>query len=379
MKSHCLCNSADVSIVTDLDAAYGLELEWDELLDASDCKDVTYSFRWYANWLRSFAGKGFARIVTAREGGRLTSILPLIEGEFQFRNCRVKALRSLTNLHSARYDMISAPGCERNLGDCLDKAFEKSGADLIVLNLVPEGSSIIRNLAGTCNGRRKRFLIRTQYENRLVVKQNSFPLFYGSLSSKFRKNVNAAERKATARGELRLLSPENEEMLENILERGFNIEASGWKGEQGSAIAQAPQTRSFYENIARDFLKTGWLYLYLLENGGKDIAFYFCVGNYGVIRALKIGISREHSGIGPGMLITKKVLEDLHKCEKINTWDFCGGSARWKRDWSNTSEKYHSVYIFRNSLAGKILHAGARFCSRLKRDHFTGDGSGAND
>lgn len=372
MKSISEDKSIEVGVVTDLGGAQSLEREWDDLLDGSDCKDVTYSFRWYANWLRSFAANGKVRIMTTRENGRLTSILPLIEGEYMLRRRRVKALLSMTNLHSVRYDMISAEDCERNLGRCLAKAFDESEADFMVLSLVPEESLIIRYLANACRGVGCRFLVRNQHENRLVLTQPSFAQFFGSLSSKFRKNVNAAERKACARGELRLVSLDDENLLESYLDRGVTIEASGWKGEQGSAIIQAPHIRSFYEKIARDFFRKGWLRLYLLENSGEDISFYFCVGNYGVVRAIKIGVRQEYAGIGPGMLITKKVLEEIHRCGTIATWDFCGGSARWKSDWSNASERYHSIYIFKNNIFGRMLYAGARAYSRFKHVAFAG-------
>ena len=35
--------------------------------------------------------------------------------------------------------------------------------------------------------------------------------------------------------------------LERLLQEVLTVEASGWKGEAGTAIASRPETRSFYE------------------------------------------------------------------------------------------------------------------------------------
>src|SRR5207247_10269646 len=61
------------------------------------------------------------------------------------------------------------------------------------------------------------------------------------------------------------------ERLDELLEEGFRVEASGWKSRAGTAIASRPDTRRFYTDVARWASDRGWLRLAFLRLGGRAL------------------------------------------------------------------------------------------------------------
>ena len=55
----------------------------------------------------------------------------------------------------------------------------------------------------------------------------------------------------------------------------LKLEASGWKGARGTAIAQSPQTRGFYSELARWASRSGALALLTLKLDGRAVAFHY--------------------------------------------------------------------------------------------------------
>jgi hypothetical protein len=341
---------------------------WNELLDNAISSDVLYSFEWYYNWISSFANCNKINIVTVQNNSGISTIIPLIEDKIRIKKIPVNILKSPTNLQSTRFDLITK-SISDEICKGIDYAFKSSGRNIMILDLVPENSAIRNYLINHKTVGKHKYLIKYRNKKPLIEIKEPFEVFYKALNSKFRKNVNAAERKALVNGEINLCFLKDEEDLESFLTRGYQLEASGWKGNEGTAIINDTNTKDFYSNVANAFHKKDWLQLFLLTNNNKDISFYYCVGSYGVVRALKIGVNAESSNIAPGMLITKYALDHIFETENTFLWDFCGKSARWKNDWSNSEESYFKVYIFSNNIIGKLFY-GIFNCYDILNDYF---------
>lgn len=328
--------------------------QWNDLLDQSSDSDVQYSYEWYANWISTFIDSNILRLTALHNNGELKAILPVYKGWYKYKKLRVRAVRSLTNCDSNRFDIIGTETTPEQISRLIMTALDGSGCALMVLDRVPAESTLMNTVREACAASSYRLIVRKNSVNCLVAAGKSFDEYFGKVSGKFRKNVNAAERKATEKGELRLLTPRTEKEVTDFLRRGFAIEASGWKGKQGSAINRDHRAKKFYSNLAKDFSAKGWLHLFLLDNGNDDIAFYYCVGRNGVIRALKIGVNEKKAKLGPGMILTKRVLHEMIDKKNMRLWDFCGGESRWKKDWSNHREQTYSLFIFPNNLIGNF-------------------------
>ncbi len=346
-----------LEIVRDLRTLHALRDEWNALVESAPEGDVICSHQWYECWARHFIPDDGMYVVGARDSGRLVALMPLMSGRLSRRGLGIKAIRSMTNRYSPVFDVISCALSEHVLGAMISRAFEISGTHVMLLEKVPRSSRVLECMDGACRAEGLTYVLRDTEGNWTVRIQGSFEEYFGSLKGKFRKNVRAAERKALERGPLTLLRPRCEEELRDILERGFTIEGSGWKGDHGTAVNQDGAARSFFFELAREFFDAGWLRVALLSSDGADLSFYFCVQSHGVIHALIIGANSDHMNIGPGIILTKRMLEDVFADTQSASWKFGGGADRWKRDFSKgQKEECFKVFVFRRGIIGKVLH-----------------------
>jgi CelD/BcsL family acetyltransferase involved in cellulose biosynthesis len=333
-----------------------LETGWNNLLENFVYHDVGYSYKWYHHWTNSFLENKPMHVVAIEKDDQLLSVMPLYEEKISYFKVKVPVLKSMTNWHSHRFDILAKNDNEEILCKAINAAFGKGKEHLIVLHFVPADSYVLKWLSSACKEMNWNYTISEHSTNCQIKEAKNFAEYFDQLDSKFRRNVRAAEKKALTKGALSLIQLTDEKEIDHFLERGFAIEASGWKGSQGTAITCNRSVRRFYEGIAKDLYKQGKFEAYLLGSGEDDLAFLYCIKGFGVVRALKIGSNENFKNLAPGMLITKEVLTRLHDKGNFNTWDFCGGQARWKNDWGNNTEKLYSVVIYNNSLTGKALY-----------------------
>lgn len=343
-------------VIRSINELGALEPGWNNLLENFAYHDVGYSYKWFQHWTNSFLENKPMRVVAIEEDEQLISVLPLYEEKMSYFKMNIPVLQSMTNWHSHRFDLLAKNDNEEIFCKAINAAFAEGREHLIVLNFVPGDSYVLKQLSSACKEMKWNYAISEHSTNSQIKEANTFTEYFEQLDGKFRRNVRAAEKKALNKGALSLMQLKDENEIDHFLERGFAIEASGWKGCQGTAIACNQSVRRFYEGIAKDLFKRGEFDAYLLGSGDDDLAFLYCIKGFGVVRALKIGANENFRNLAPGMLITKEVLNRLHDDGNFKTWDFCGGQARWKTDWGNDTEKLYNVAIYNNSLMGKALY-----------------------
>jgi len=351
----------NIELISNLQSFVGLVPEWTGFLADANCADAFSSPEWFSSWLATFAPAPDLLLLVAKAQCKIRAILPLMKAREVTCGLRVPAITSLTNCHSHCFDLITGKATDETQADLLSemvhRAFAVSRRDIIILDHVSEDSVLLKMLFSS-NGFPYKVFTSFSSENRQVSLDSSFDEYYNQLSSKFRKNVRAAERKALEHGPLELIHLQNPEDLSG-LQSFYEMEVSGWKGQDEEAITQVRQAHDFYQALVRACGLKNWLDTYVLMSGEEKLAFFYCIGSGKTLRAVRIGINDSLRHLGPGMLLTKFTVERLFQGKRYRRWDFCGGSARWKEDWSNHSEKFYRVFIFRDNLMGKLLYRTA--------------------
>jgi CelD/BcsL family acetyltransferase involved in cellulose biosynthesis len=350
-----------IDIIDESNNLEQIEKQWNGLLEKSENRDVLHSHQWYRCWAESFTYPGQMLILAARDGERLTAVLPLMKQSYRRKGLSIKAVRSMTNNHSALFDFISDCPSGGLFAALLRKAFEVTKRKVIVLGKVYENSLILRYLEEASRKGSFFYLLRPVSERWTVRMEAPFEVFFNGRESKFKKNMRAAERKSSEHGPLKVLQPSGLEDLAEYLNRGYVLQSNGWKGRGGTAIMQNEQVRTFYNKLAVEAFKAGWLRYTLLANNGDDMSFMYCLGAFGSIHALEIGLDERFKNLGAGMVVAKKALEQAFEEKQYHTWDFGSGQDRWKRDWSNGRETQYTIFIFRKNPVGMVLHALSRY------------------
>ena len=331
--------------------------EWDALARSS-ASGAPFSFSgWTRAWCGSFAPGSRLRLLCARRGGRAVAFAPLLERRWRLLGVPLALWQSASNEHSQRTEWALGPDGQEAVGALWSHLRDQGWEALLLRDIVQDG--VIDRVIGGAAERDGFLVARWPSLESPWLPVVSPEERERTLDARFRANLRRRRRKLAARGEPLLQRVDSHAGLEEALAEGFRLEASGWKGEQGTAIACAPQTRSFYTALANVAAEQRWLSLYLLRVGGRPVAFHFGLQVGGRYFLLKPGYDESLGECSPGQMLVDEVLNDLFR-RGANEFDFLGPRMTWKLDWTQRLRPHCWLFVLRPTLKGRALHA-ARF------------------
>jgi CelD/BcsL family acetyltransferase involved in cellulose biosynthesis len=132
------------------------------------------------------------------------------------------------------------------------------------------------------------------------------------------------------------------------------VEASGWKGQQGSAIVQNQALQNFYRELCEEFARLGKLRVFVLRRAGRIIAFQICTLHAGTLSCLKIGYLEELAKESPGQVLQLQIIKWAFSQPDVKVFDMLGPASDTKLKWATGVENLFTLYVFRRSLGGGI-------------------------
>jgi len=166
--------------------------------------------------------------------------------------------------------------------------------------------------------------------------------------SSMRRARKSAERLGRVLAEINCVTEKN---LTNLLEEAFRIEASGWKGRSGTALASDPLRKAFYEQFVREAFRAGILRLSVLRIGDRGAAMQIAVECGERFWLLKVGFDEAFSKCGPGNLLMLETLK-YAASRKLKSYEFLGTSDQWTQIWTNLVRPCVSIMTYPRSWQG---------------------------
>ncbi|HEX2973118.1 MAG TPA: GNAT family N-acetyltransferase, partial [Tepidisphaeraceae bacterium] len=210
-----------------------------------------------------------------------------------------------------------------------------------------------------------------QLDDPVVRLRGSWDRFYSERSGNLRSQVKRGEAKLQHQGVLSLEEYTGGPDLDARLQEFLHIEASGWKGREGTAIVQDPLAHRFYTRLAHEAAPHGHLRLYFLHVGDHCIAADYCLACAGTVYMLKVGYDEAWSHCSPGQVMRKRVLEHLFSQGRDQIYDMLpgGGEHRgYKTRWANWVRPYVMVRLFNpRSIRGQLAATGSRLRAWLRQ------------
>jgi CelD/BcsL family acetyltransferase involved in cellulose biosynthesis len=140
------------------------------------------------------------------------------------------------------------------------------------------------------------------------------------------------------------------------LKKFYDLEASGWKGAEGTAIKCDARTQQFYDTVAQVAARDGYLSLDFLELNGKAIAGHFGFNLRGRYFLAKAGCDEAFRRHGPGQLLVNEILSETPQ-RGLREFDFVGPATWDESRWASARRTNYRIFIFRKNLYGALLHA----------------------
>jgi len=329
-----------------------LEAEWNALVEASDA-GLFLRHECIRAWIEAFAPRARLMVLTARNRrGTLVAALPLLSELGLVCGLPARQLVAAANTHSCRFDMIARDPLAAGRA-FLAHLVGQSGWDVLRIIDVPEGGSAWEMYraaqalglpTGAWEAERSPFL--------------EFPSSYAGLLARktplFRANLRRRRRQLERLGTLSVERVTGAMNLDERLDEGFSLEVRGWKGREGTAIAQDARTRAFYRRVAHDAAERGHLALFFLRLDGRPIAFHYGLVHRGVYYVPKLAYDETLLGCSPGLVLLEEAIKD-GIARGLRGYDFLGDEAVWKNKWSSTVRPNHWLFIFRDTVIGRTL------------------------
>lgn len=146
----------------------------------------------------------------------------------------------------------------------------------------------------------------------------------------------------------------------------LEIEASGWKGKEGSAIVQSPQTLAFYTACAQAWAEAGALRLFVLYLQDAPIAFEMNVQTGDRLNCVKHGYLEQHAKQGPGQVLRIQVLKWAFERPDVKLFDMFGPATEAKMKWATGVEDLYTFRVFRRNLSGRLAWFRYAVAPRIK-------------
>ncbi|HEY3020332.1 MAG TPA: GNAT family N-acetyltransferase [Solirubrobacteraceae bacterium] len=168
---------------------------------------------------------------------------------------------------------------------------------------------------------------------------------------KWRRRRRAFERA----GAVRFRTTTGGPGLDRDLDALLRVEASGWKGRQGTAILSRPEDERLYRDFARAAAERGWLRLALLELDGVVVAgdLQFAVG--GVVSSVKGGYDESYAKLSPGYVLRGETLRAAID-DGCTGYDFLGPADPHKLRWTDEVRPRRRVLAWRGP-GGRLAQA----------------------
>ena len=304
---------------------------------------------WHAAWWRGFGGGRRLETCALWDGGDLAAIFPL---------CRRRgALAALANEHTAIFRPAARD--ERALGRLCAEVLDRAGAELEV-PVLPSDSDAHRALREGSRSAGRAVVLEPDLTSPIVdTSGGDFEAYRKATRPKWMARLARYRRKMDREYELDLSVAAPPADLAAELEAGFDLEASGWKGETGTAILSSAPIAGFYREIAEAYHAAGELRLSRIALDGGLVAFDLAILYGGRLYSLKTAFDESFRQIVPGLVLRLSIIEHCFE-QGLEAHEFLGASYEWKRSFA-TGERRHVMFrSFSRGLSGAARHRWRR-------------------
>jgi CelD/BcsL family acetyltransferase involved in cellulose biosynthesis len=278
--------------------------EWEDL-----AAEAVEPNPFHEHWILRPALENFAdpdvSVLAVRRDGRLCALLP-VQRVARYKSLPIGALVSWRHKHS----MLCTPLMRSEGVEALLSAASSFGS-LLELHYVPSKSKCFK----------EPIYVSGRYQRALFVRAKDAETYLKSaLSRHLRQEVRRRERRLAELGKVshRVMESCN---AEQWIDEFLKLEAAGWKGREGSALACSEPNRRFALAILRGAAARGRLHMVGLDLDGRPIA--RCVSllaGEGAI-AFKTAYDEQFARYSPGVIAEIDRIRAFHELPGVKWMD----------------------------------------------------------
>jgi CelD/BcsL family acetyltransferase involved in cellulose biosynthesis len=344
-----------------------LESDWRRL--TATLADPTYVQHW--EWHRSLAETLLPDLGYAAwyEGPDPLVILPFRRNTIRVGGVPITALGLPTHDHMQHSDLVVRQNAidridlRRLLADLAER---EGGFDVLLL-----GPVLADSTAGSVLAAQSGLAALTEPLDRSdSLPVMPFEKLVERVSRTFRSNLRRARKRLEQMEGVRLVTSTHPDELVGALERFYEIEASGWKGANGtaSAISMHTDLRAFYSQLVTRLGRIGGCAIHTLMCGDTAIAAQIGILNGQRVYLVKIAYDEAYAHLAPGNMLLVHIIHHYEGHPTIRYTDLVS-SAAWHDSWHPDSRAVINHFVFRPSARGMLARTALQGKQALRPVH----------
>lgn len=300
---------------------------WDRLaLDAAEPNPFFES--WYLlPSLRHLPDTGSVKVLRFEEDGRLAGLLPVVRAARYYR-WPVPQLSSWLHANCFCGAPLVARGCEEGFWQAVLRWADAHPGAALFLHLrgIPLGGPMHASLARVL-AREGRHAAIVHGEERAMLASDLSPQAYleASISGKKRKELRRQAKRLAEEGALAFVRHADARQIAPWCDQFLALEAAGWKGRSGSALACNEATERMFRESLEGAAQRGRLERLTLTLDGRPLAMLATFLSPPGAFSYKTAFDERYSRFSPGVLLQQENLAVLAR-EDIAWSDSCASA-----------------------------------------------------
>jgi CelD/BcsL family acetyltransferase involved in cellulose biosynthesis len=270
--------------------------------------------------LEAFGAQAELEIVAVRAGGSLAGLFPL-QRERRYRGLPLRSLSSWSHPHFMLGVPLVAAGRAAEVLKAL-LAWASERASVIELAQVAAEGPFSQALLDALNGEGRAFLVTHAYTRPILRRSSDAQAYFAaSMPGDVRRELRRREKRLAEAGRLEHVVLRSRAELARWIEQFLALEASGWKGRRGSALACSETNRRFAEQLFTGAFERGRLLMAGLDLDGRPIARYSALTSGEGAIAFKTGFDEALRRFAPGTLALVDLTALAHERPELQWMD----------------------------------------------------------
>ena len=192
-----------------------------------------------------------------------------------------------------------------------------------------------------------RYIVRTGSISRYSVidVKGDFASYFARLGS-LRRNVNRYRKRLKGRGAVSVELKKGSSAGEDLLPEFLALEASGWKGRNGTAILNDQKQSAFFSTLVKNLAEQERLEWHIIRVGDQLVAAGVGVQYNNALILPKIAYDEDYAECMPGNLLTGEVIKDAFERPELVEINHMS-CANWHKSWRMSDDRYTDIHLVR--------------------------------
>jgi CelD/BcsL family acetyltransferase involved in cellulose biosynthesis len=343
--------SLSLSLVSTSEGLADLAPEWDALVLAASRPCPFLLHGWVSAWWRHLGGGAQLAVVTARRGGRLMGLAPMvIQRRHGLRVCRL-----LGGNESALGDLLVARSEDASTACALMERVSRLEFDYLDVFGVPDGGELARVAAA------HELADIVRVEAPVLNMPDGWEAAYESRTHAKKRALHRRRlRHLSELGPLTWTTARSAPEVESELEHAFLIHARRWDGRPDGSTFGQPGARAFHRAAARALAQQDAVRIVTLRVAGRPVAFQYSFVIGTTLYLHRIAFDPELARHSPGQVTLLHAIGDA-SAEGVRRVELLGGTERYKLELADRFEPLHEVIGMPRNPFGHAATRALRF------------------